>query len=139
MAFFKMLSRVQSILLNVILYMKSLLSACILLFSTISQVLAAERPDGKFLLWDLSSSILPSDSVTGPVVILTLIQSILLKVVLPVIVVWASLYIAYELFTADGDESKLKKAWKSIAYTAIALISIALSYALVSIVSGLSF
>lgn len=139
MAFFKMLSRIQSILLNVILYMKSLLSACILLFSTISQVLAAERPDGKFLLWDLSSSILPSDSVTGPVVILTLIQSILLKVVLPVIVVWASLYIAYELFTADGDESKLKKAWKSIAYTAIALISIALSYALVSIVSGLSF
>ena len=139
MAFFKMLSRIQSILLNVILYMKSLLSAWILLFSTISQVLAAERPDGKFLLWDLSSSILPSDSVTGPVVILTLIQSILLKVVLPVIVVWASLYIAYELFTADGDESKLKKAWKSIAYTAIALISIALSYALVSIVSGLSF
>lgn len=77
--------------------------------------------------------------MSEPVVILTLIQSILLKVALPVIVVGASLYIAYELFTADGDESRLKKAWKSIAYTAIALISIALSYALVSIVSGLNF
>ena len=99
-------------------------------------VLAA--PDA-LLLWKLNSSIINASSVSEPVVILTLIQSILLKVVLPVIVVGASLYIAYELFTADGDEAKLKKAWKSIAYTAIALISIALSYALVSIVSGLSF
>lgn len=74
-----------------------------------------------------------------PIKILILIQVILLKVVLPVIVVGASLYIAYELFTAEGDEAKLKKAWKSVAYTAIALISIALSYVLVSIVSGLSF
>ena len=74
-----------------------------------------------------------------PIQILTLIQSVLLRVVLPIIVVGASLYIAYELFTAEGDESKMKKAWKSIAYTAVALISIALSYGLVSIVSRLSF
>jgi hypothetical protein len=67
--------------------MKSLLSACIVILSTIPQVLAAEKPNDKFLLWDPSSSILPSDSVTGPVVILTLVQSILLKVILPVIVV----------------------------------------------------
>jgi uncharacterized membrane-anchored protein len=71
--------------------------------------------------------------------ILTLIQVILLKVILPVVVVGASLYIAYELFTAEGDEAKLKKAWKSVAYTAISLIAIALSYAIVSIISGLSF
>ncbi len=58
---------------------------------------------------------------------------------LPILVVGASLYIAYELFTAEGDESKMKKAWKSIAYTAVALISIALSYGLVSIISRLSF
>jgi hypothetical protein len=32
----------------------------------------------------------------------------------------------------------MKKAWKSIAYTAIALIAIALSYALVSIVSRIA-
>jgi uncharacterized membrane-anchored protein len=60
-------------------------------------------------------------------------------VVLPIIVVGASLYIAYELFTAEGDESKMKKAWKSIAYTAVALIAIALSYGVVSIISRLSF
>ncbi len=75
----------------------------------------------------------------NPIQILTLIQAILLKVLLPIVVVGASLYIAYELFTAEGDESKMKKAWKSIAYTAVALISIALSYGLVSIVSSLSF
>ena len=71
--------------------------------------------------------------------ILTLVQSILLKVILPIIVVGASLYIAYELFTAEGDESKMKQAWKSIVYTAIALISIGLSYGIVSIISRLSF
>lgn len=70
--------------------------------------------------------------------VITIIQSFLLKVVLPIVVVGASLYIAYELFTAEGDESKMKKAWKSIAYTAIALIAIALSYALVSIVSRIA-
>ena len=74
-----------------------------------------------------------------PIKILTLIQAILLKVALPIVVVGASLYIAYELFTAEGDESKMKKAWKSVAYSAVALISIALSYGLVSIVSRLSF
>ena len=68
-----------------------------------------------------------------------MVQVVLLKVLLPVVVVGASLYIAYELFTAEGDETKLKKAWKSVAYTAIALIAIALSYAIVSIISGLSF
>ncbi len=52
-------------------------------------------------------------------------------------VVWASLYIAYELFSAEGDETKMKKAWKSVAYTAIALIAIALSLALVSIIATL--
>ena len=71
--------------------------------------------------------------------ILTLVQSILLKVVLPIIVIWASLQIAYELFTAEWDESKMKKAQKSIGYTAIALISVGLSYGLVSIISTLSF
>ncbi len=85
-------------------------------------------PGGSILKWDWVSLI----------AILTLIQSFLLKVVLPIIVIGASLYIAYELFTADGDESKLKKAWKSVAYTAVALVTIALSYGIVSIVSRLS-
>lgn len=85
----------------------------------------------------LSTDIISADK--DPIKLLTILQVILLKVVLPVVVVGASLYIAYELFTAEGDETKLKKAWKSVAYTAIALIAIALSYAIVSIISGLSF
>ena len=86
-------------------------------------------PDGSILKWN----------GTTLISILTLVQSVLLKLVLPIVVVGASLYIAYELFTAEGDESKMKKAWKSVAYTAVALISIALSYGLVSIISRLSF
>ena len=84
-----------------------------------------------------AGSIINGDGRT-PISILTLVQSILVKVVLPVIVIGTSLYIAYELFTAEGDETKLKKAWKSVAYTAIALIAVALSYALVSIISRIS-
>lgn len=83
-------------------------------------------------------SILSSGGWLTIVSVITIIQSFLLKVVLPIVVVGASLYIAYELFTAEWDESKMKKAWKSIAYTAIALIAIALSYALVSIVSRIA-
>jgi hypothetical protein len=87
---------------------------------------------------DISNGSILKSSGNTFISILTLIQSVLLKVVLPIIVVGASLYIAYELFTAEGDESKMKKAWKSVAYTAVALISIALSYGLVSIVSRIS-
>ncbi|MBX9809466.1 hypothetical protein K2X92_03705 [Candidatus Gracilibacteria bacterium] len=82
--------------------------------------------------------VISSNGMT-PIAILTLIQSFLLKVLLPVVVIGASLYIAYELFTAEGDESKMKRAWKSIAYSAIGLIAIALSYAIVNIISRLSF
>ena len=70
--------------------------------------------------------------------VLSLIQWILLKVVLPIVVVGGSLYIAYELFTADGDETKMKRAWKSVVFTAIGIVCIAVSYAFVSIVSGIS-
>jgi hypothetical protein len=116
-------------------YIISILIACSV---SLSQIWAATVPS-QLILWDNQSSILNSGSSITLISILTLIQSVLLKVVLPIIVVGASLYIAYELFTAEGDESRLKKAWKSIAYTAVALISIALSYGLVSIISRLSF
>lgn len=107
-----------------------------LLFSV--QHIFADGVPSELLVWNQNTSILTEDAYEL-VDILGLIQSILLKVVLPVIVIGASLYIAYELFTAEGDESKMKKAWKSVAYTAIALIAIALSYALVSIISRISF
>jgi ABC-type spermidine/putrescine transport system permease subunit II len=70
--------------------------------------------------------------------VLTLIQAILLKLVMPVIVIWASLYIAYELLTAEWDETKMKKAWKSLTFSSIALVIVAVSYALVAIISRIA-
>lgn len=46
-------------------------------------------------------------------------EEFLLKVVLPLVVVGTALYVAYELLTAEGDEAKMKKAWKTISYSAI--------------------
>ncbi|MFZ2255823.1 MAG: hypothetical protein WAW59_08145 [Patescibacteria group bacterium] len=69
--------------------------------------------------------------------VLSLIQSILLKVALPIVIIGGSLYIAYELFTAEGDETKMKRAWKSLTFSAIGLICIAVSYAFVTVIPGL--
>ena len=85
-------------------------------------------PDGT--IWQSTNMTIPG--------VLSLIQAILLKVVLPIVIVGASLYVAYQLFTAEGDESKMKKAWKSIAYSAVALVAIALSAAIVKIISQIS-
>ena len=105
------------------------------------QVLALSTPEplviGNSNDKSIDGSIL-SNTIDGPIGILTLIQSVLLKVVLPVIVVGASLYIAYTLFTAEWDESKMKKAWKSLTYSAVGLIAVALSYAFVSIISRIN-
>lgn len=79
-------------------------------------------------------SILVSQNLTL-IGVLTLIQGILLKAVLPIIVVWTALYIAYHLLTAEGDETRMKQAWRSLAYSSIALIIVALSYAMISILS----
>lgn len=93
-----------------------------------SDILDHGTPDGTIL----------KSSTLGISGILSLIQAVLLKVVLPIVIVGASLYVAYQLFTAEGDETKMKKAWKSIAYSAIALVAIALSVALVTIISQIS-
>lgn len=103
----------------------------------VSQSYAISIEDIGFKNWLPSGSILSSGWNT-PISLVVIIQSFILKILLPIVVVWAALYMAYELFTAEGDESKMKRAWKSIAYTAIALIAIALSYALVSIISRIS-
>jgi hypothetical protein len=71
--------------------------------------------------------------------VLSFVQGLLLKLMLPIVVIWGSLYIAYELFTAEWDETKMKKAWKSVVFTAIGLVCIAVSYAFVTILSTLSF
>lgn len=48
--------------------------------------------------------------------ILAYIERFLVQAVLPITVVGVSLYIAYQLFTAEGDEARMKKAFKSLAY-----------------------
>jgi Type IV secretion system pilin len=74
----------------------------------------------------------------GLIEILQFIETILLKVALPLVIVGSFLYIAYELFLAEGNEEKMKKAWKSVTYSVIGIICIALAYAVVSLVSRLS-
>lgn len=81
---------------------------------------------------------LPASTQDGIMGILIFIQSILLKIVLPVVVVGSSLYIAYELFTAEGDESKLKTAWSSIGYAVIAIFCIMLAWVVIGLISGLN-
>lgn len=70
--------------------------------------------------------------------ILTRLESILLNAVTPIVAIGLGLYIAYELFTADGDESANKKAWKALTYGAIGLIAIALSYVMIRIILSVS-
>lgn len=73
---------------------------------------------------------------TNPLVgFLTIIQKVLLKLILPVVAVGCGLYIAYELFTADGDDSKMSQAWKAILYSVVAIISIGLSALIVGIIA----
>jgi hypothetical protein len=51
--------------------------------------------------------------------VLSFVEEILLKVALPLIIIGTGLYVAYELFTAEGSEEKLKKAWKSVTFGSI--------------------
>ena len=71
--------------------------------------------------------------------ILSYIESFLLKVALPLVTIGAFLYVAFELLTAEGNEEKMKKAWKVVTYSAIGLITIALAYAIIAMASRLSF
>lgn len=73
----------------------------------------------------------------GIVWILIFVQNILLKVILPIVAVGSMLYIAYELFSAEGDETKLKRAWTMVWYAATAIIAIMLSGYIVGLISGL--
>ncbi len=65
-------------------------------------------------------------------------EEILIKVVLPLVVIGVSLYVAYELLTAEGDEAKMKKAWKTVSFSAIGLITVGLAYVVISIISNIS-
>ena len=69
---------------------------------------------------------------------LAFIQKILLQVILPLVAVGCGLYIAYDLFTADGDETKMKQAWTAVLYSIIAIITIMLSAFVISLISRLN-
>jgi hypothetical protein len=116
--------------------MKNIFYSLIASIASLHSAFADEVPP-EFLLNPPEESYKIASS-TGIIGALSLIQAILLKLVLPLVIVGASLYIAYQLFTAEGDETKLKKAWKSVAYSAVALVAIALSVAIVQIISQIS-
>ncbi len=67
--------------------------------------------------------------------LLSTIQKILLRLVLPVVAVGCGIYIAYNLFTAEGDESKMATTWRAILYSVIAIVAIGLSALLVGVIS----
>lgn len=70
--------------------------------------------------------------------LLIFVQEFLLKVALPVVAVGVSIFVAYELFTAEGDESKMKRAWMTIVYWIIAIASILLSSLVINIISNIN-
>ena len=112
-------------------------SALYLILFACYSTIYANVPDGLWFWGEYPEGTILSDWLTA-IWVLSFIQSLLLKLVLPVILIGSSLYIAYELFTAEGDESKMKKAWKSVTFAAIGLVSIAVSYAFVSVLSRIS-
>ncbi len=65
-------------------------------------------------------------------------EEFLLKAVLPITVVGVALYVGYHLVTAEWDEEKMKKAFKSLTYSSIGLISVACAYAFVRVIASLS-
>jgi hypothetical protein len=115
--------------------MKNIFLSFILFFLYIEQSLAADittgiQPDTALLpKWGKSFGLLE---------ILSIAEEFLLKVALPLVIIGSSLYVAYELFLAEGNEEKVKKAWKSLTYGAMGAICIAFGYAIISFVSRLA-
>lgn len=113
------------------------IAVSVLLFLPLAFAYASSVPSDVGFSWVYPTGTIASGGL-NIIGVLSLIQSILLKVILPIVVIWASLYIAYELFTAEWDETKMKKAWKSVTFAAVGLICIAVSYAFVEVLSTLS-
>lgn len=74
----------------------------------------------------------------GLISVLSLIQNLLLKVVLPLVAVGCGLYIAYIMFTAEGDESKMKTVWTAVTYTIVGIVTIMLAYFVVDLISRIN-
>lgn len=100
--------------------------------SLLPLLLAATAPTD-LLVKPPASSIPGIDASTTLIDLLSRAATILLYGVTPVVVVGVGLYIAYQLLTTEGDESKNKQAWKSLTYGAIGIISILLAYVVIKI------
>ncbi|MBP6981627.1 hypothetical protein KBB25_02530 [Candidatus Gracilibacteria bacterium] len=71
--------------------------------------------------------------------VLRFVEEILLKVALPLVLVGTFLYLAYQLLTADGDETRMKKAWKGVTYSIVGMLTITVAYAVVALILQLQF
>ena len=108
--------------------------------STLEKISSAEKSKlQRFQVDPPTESIdIPVDGKNAVIHFLAFIQKILLQVILPLVAVGCGLYIAYDLFTADGDETKMKQAWTAVLYSIIAIITIMLSAFVISLISRLN-
>lgn len=108
--------------------------------STLEKISSAEKSKlQRFQVDPPKESIdIPVDEKNAVIHFLAFIQKILLQVILPLVAVGCGLYIAYDLFTADGDETKMKQAWTAVLYSIIAIITIMLSAFVISLISRLN-
>lgn len=114
-----------------------------IIFSFISIILWLESA---FAVTPLTTGVEPTNSLFSGgsgngwwlIELLGKAEEFLLKVALPLVIIGTALYIAYELFLAEWNEEKVKKAWKSLTYWAIGAICIAFGYAVISLVSRFS-
>ena len=125
----------QSLNFNFKLFMNKYLLSLLAFFFSFSVCSAIEEND---IRWWLKPDGLILDPDYSVIDVFSLVQEFLLKAVLPLVVAGTTLYIAYHLLTAEGDEARMKQAWKSLGYGTMALVMIALSYALVSLLSNIS-
>ena len=108
--------------------------------STLEKISSAEKSKlQRFQVDPTKESIdIPVDGKNAVIHFLAFIQKILLQVILPLVAVGCGLSIAYDLFTADGDETKMKQAWTAVLYSIIAIITIMLSAFVISLISRLN-
>lgn len=94
------------------------------------------KPEGSIDLFNYAKNN-AGNTKDGVVVVLELIQNILLTVGLPLVAVGTGIYIAYLLLTAEGDENKMKTAWKAVLFSAIAMLVILFSAFVVQTITSL--
>jgi len=100
---------------------------------------------------DFKDSIIPEwQSITGTIDTnaewgIDIINSIFIYVkdsifgLLAMITIWLFIYIGWKLIKADWNPEEMKKAFKNLIHIIVGLFIVAVSFALVKMVSGLNF